>query len=147
MSDLDTVEFNIHLDSIYHDRPPMFEVLVDDTVQGYGTIEGPMNVKFSVDLPEGEHILKIRLDGKKDSDVILDNDGNILKDQLLKITEIEIDEIELGHLAWQLSRFYPKPRTDNANPEPVDNMLDIGWNGEWQLKFQSPTYIWFLENF
>ena len=72
---------------------------------------------------------------------------DILRDQLLHIEGISIDSIELGFLAYKLSKFYPdrniRPDLDKVIPQRTT----LGFNGEWQLKFQVPTYLWFLENF
>mgnify|MGYP003353769042 CR=1 FL=1 len=39
------------------------------------------------------------------------------------------------------------PKTLEFEEEPLpDNYKNLGFNGEWRLKFNVPTYIWFLEN-
>jgi hypothetical protein len=73
----------------------------------------------------------------------------------LNIDSIEIDEIDLGSLLWTASKYYPnypvvyktKMQSEGVNlPELVDNCVNLGWNGKWTLPFQSPFYIWLLEN-
>jgi len=36
--------------------------------------------------------------------------------------------------------------SEDATRPVLTNCIDLGWNGEWQLEFDSPFYIWLLEN-
>ena len=69
-------------------------------------------------------------------------DGKIVEDMLLEIESIEIDEIDLANLTHTKSHFIPD---DRSLPE-LDMCIDLGWNGTWVLPFESPFYIWLLEN-
>lgn len=151
------VEFKITLDSVWHNAPPKYEILVDDTVHAYGVVEEKADnnekkvVAFSLDLPEGEHILRIRLIGKLPKHTQVDENNNVTADQLLHIQQIEIDEIELDHLFYAFSDFHLQTGIVNSKPvydtTPLpDKYTNIGYNGEYRLKFSVPTYMWFLEN-
>ena len=69
-SEIETVEFKIILDSVWHNEPPKYEIMLNDSFIEYGTVtEKSENgeekiITFSEELPEGEHVLKIRLLGK-----------------------------------------------------------------------------------
>ena len=155
--DTELVEFKIVLDSVWHNAPPKYEVLIDDTVQSYGVVEEKSEnneekvITFSLELPEGDHTLKIRLGGKLPKHTTVDDNGNILADQLLNIKQIEIDEIELDYLFYSLGYYHRQ--IDIVDGSPVfdetpmsDKYKNLGWNGEWRLHFSVPTYMWFLEN-
>jgi hypothetical protein len=155
--DTELVEFKIVLDSVWHNAPPKYEVLIDDEVQSYGVVEEKSEngeektVTFSLELPEGDHTLKIRLGGKLPKHTQIDEAGNIIADQLLNIKQIELDEIELDYLFYSLGNFHKQTGIVDSKPvydeTPLpDKYTNIGWNGEYRLKFSVPTYMWFLEN-
>jgi hypothetical protein len=156
MSTTEKIEFKITLDAQYHDDAPKYEVLLNDEVISYGEVketqDNPLIVDFARDLPEGDYHIKIRLLGKKPRHTVQDESGAIVKDQLLNIREIEIDEIELGHLFYDLGEFYKQTIINkgipvfNSEPEK-EKYVNLGWNGEYRLRFSVPTYMWFLENF
>ena len=155
--DTELVEFKIVLDSVWHNAPPKYEVLIDDTVQSYGVVEEKSEnneekvITFSLDLPEGDHTIKIRLGGKLPKHTIVDDNDNILADQLLNIKQIEIDEIELDYMFYSLGNFHKQTGVVDSKPvydeTPLpDKYTNLGWNGEYRLNFSVPTYMWFLEN-
>ena len=78
----------------------------------------------------------------------------IEKDQLLHIKSIEIDEINIGGLIYQglYKPQYPEPwattqkNSGNNLPETLKSATVLGHNGTWTLTFESPFYMWLLEN-
>jgi hypothetical protein len=155
--DTELVEFKIVLDSIWHNAAPKYEVLIDDAVQSYGVVTEKSEkgeekiVTFSLELPEGDHTLQVRLCDKLQKHTIIDDKNNIIADQLLHIKQIELDEIELDYLFYSLGNFHKQTGIVDSKPvydeTPLpDKYTNIGWNGEYRLKFSVPTYMWFLEN-
>ena len=61
---------------------------------------------------------------------------------LLNIDSIEIDEIDISELKWSASEFV----ADDPNRPTLQECVNLGWNGSYQLKFTSPFYLWLLEN-
>jgi len=139
----ETLSFRIGLSGTYWNKKPQYTVLFNGSKQAEGKCDESLSyVEFSVDVvEEQEHILEIRLENKTDSDTVI-QDNEIAKDMLLNIDSIEIDEIELGEIKWNLSKFV----ADNPNRETLDRCVNLGWNGSYQLKFTSPFYLWLLEN-
>jgi hypothetical protein len=153
----ETVDIKVTLDSNWHNEPPKFAVLIDNELVENGVVFEKSDdnqekiISFSKELTEGEHILQIRLLDKKNIHTKVNENNEIIADQLLNIKQIEIDEIELDYLFYNLGKYY-KQMNDNidfpfyeAEPLP-DSYKNLGWNGEWCLTFSVPTYIWFLEN-
>ena len=148
------VEFKITLDSVWHNEPPKFQVLLNGELIESGVVtEREENneehvISFKKELIESEHTLQIRLLDKKNHHTPIDNDGNIIADQLLNIKQIEIDEIELDYLFYTLGKYHKQiENSSDYEPEALpDSYKNLGWNGEWRLHFTVPTYIWFLEN-
>ena len=139
----ETLSFRIGLSGTYWNKKPQYTVLFNGSKQAEGKCDESLSyIEFSVDVvEEQEHILEIRLENKTDSDTVI-QDNEIAKDMLLNIDSIEIDEIELGEIKWNLSKFV----ADNPNRETLECCVNLGWNGSYQLKFTSPFYLWLLEN-
>jgi hypothetical protein len=152
MSDLEKVDFKLTLSAEWYRLPCHVKIwlddeLIEDTEVSERKSQGEKRViEFGRELTDGEHVIKIQYLDKETPDTMIDEQGNIIKDHLLNIDEIEIDEIELGFMAFKEGVFYPDRSMRSDLPETMRNIVCIGYNGAWELKFQVPTYIWFLEN-
>jgi len=143
------LKFKIELASTYWEKVPAFSILFNSKVindrQIVWTPSGELFVvEFESEVEEGTKCeLSIRLDNKEWTDTVQNEDKTaILKDMMLHIKRIEIDEIDLGMLIWNKCKFTP----DSDSFPTLDNCVDLGWNGTWTLSFESPFYIWLLEN-
>jgi len=147
MSDVESLHFKIGLSGTYWDKHPVYSILIDDCLQETREIEVPDGevffVEFDANIAEGLHNLKIRLENKNNFDTVQNEDKtSIINDMLLNIKSIEIDEIDLGQLIWTASSFV----SDDPDRPELKNCVNLGWNGTWTLPFNSPFYIWLLEN-
>ena len=73
-------------------------------------------------------------------------DSGVMKDMLLNIDDITIDDLSLGNLLW--SAEYKLDERQMYNGKEIDHMdrcVNLGWNGSYTLNFSSPFYIWLLE--
>lgn len=147
----ETLHFKIGLAGTYWNKRPVYSILINDAVVTNKEIDTPSGeqfyVEFDHDLQEGPCTLKIRLENKDDSDILKDNyedpdNFKILGDLLLNIKSVEIDEINLGNLIYTKTCFVG----DDPSRPVLDKCQDLGWNGAWILEFDSPFYIWLLEN-
>lgn len=147
---LEKIQFKIGLSGTYWGKKPQYEILVNDHKYHEGIIQLEPNqtefFEFTVDLEEDQdHKLQIRLVNKTDKDVVKDVDDKdnfkIVKDMLLNIDSIWIDDIELCGLMWSESRFVG----DEPDRPVLNNCVNLGWNGTYILEFSSPFYIWLLE--
>lgn len=140
----EALTFKIGLSGTFWDKRPAFSIWVNDVMYASDCIEDHSikYVTFSAELEENQqHQLKIRLENKTDSDTIVDHD-TIVKDMLLNIDSIEIDDIEIGTIKWSESKFIP----DDVQARSVLlNCVNLGWNGTYTLSFESPYYLWLLE--
>jgi len=118
------------------------------------TKDKPTIIEFEHELEEGKsYSLIIDRLGKDISQCKL-KDGKIIKDQLLHIKSIEIDDIDIGGLVYEgvYKPDYPKLwatqqiKAGNKLPETLKNVTKMGHNGTWTFTFSSPFYIWLLEN-
>lgn len=143
----ENLKFNITLSGTYWDKKPQYSVWIDDHVVIQSELQNPsQQVKFERTLDEGEHSLKIRLENKDQrTDTLLEN-GNIIKDMLLNIDDISIDDISIGNLLWSAEYHLDVPQLYQGNTiTQLDNCVNLGFNGTYVLKFSSPFYIWLLE--
>lgn len=146
MAEVEKLHFKIGLSGTYWDKKPQYSILVNDQIVETREVSTPTGeifyAEFDKDTTEGPATLKIRLENKDWTDTIQNEDKTeILNDMLLNIKSIEIDDIDLGQLVWQ-STFIG----DDPERPVLDRCVDLGWNGTWVLKFESPFYIWLLEN-
>lgn len=140
----ETVDIKINLSSTnWGDRYPGARVYINETLIHEGLIEDPTEMSWSGDLADGDHKIVIEMYGKIPGDTVLDDHDNILKDVLLNIDNISIEDIDLDQLVSTNSVYYPV--NDHA-PESLNECVNLGWNGRWELNFSSPVYLWFLEN-
>ena len=153
------LKFKLELYATMWDKPPHAEILLNDKSYFDGDITGTENkpdvIKFEHELEEGkEYKLTINRSGSDKSQTVVNENGDRLKDQLLHIKSIEIDEIDLGALVYEgvYTPRYPEPWATQQRAAGVElqesfkYVTCIGHNGTWQFKFESPFYMWLLEN-
>ena len=138
------IKIKINLSSKHwEDRFPGARVYVNEEIIFDNLIKEPIEVCWNGELPEDDHKLIIEMYNKQDGDTALDDNDNILKDVILNIDNISIDDIDLEQLLHINSVYYPQ---SEYAPGIVKECVNLGWNGLWKLSFSVPTYLWFLEN-
>lgn len=147
MAERETLHFKIGLSGEYWDKKPKYSILINNTVVKSGGVATQSNDLFYVEFDfefEGstENKLSVRLNNKSSSDTV-ENSGKteILKDMLLHIKSLHIDDIDVGPLLWTNTQFIG----DDRSRPILKNCVDLGWNGAWEFPFESPFYIWLLE--
>ena len=153
------LKFKLELYATMWDKSPHVEILINDKLYFAGDIIGtekkPDTIVFECDLEEGKKSeLIIKRSGKSKNQTVINEKGDILKDQLLHIKSIEIDEIDLGALVYEgaYTPQYPEPwatqqhESGNDLKDSFKNVTRMGHNGEWRFTFESPFYMWLLEN-
>jgi len=141
------------------DQAPHAEVLIND--KRYfdrnitGTEDKPDLIEFEHEFTEGsDYSLIIKRSNKTKNQTVLNSEGEIIKDQMLHIKSIVIDEIDIGALVYEgvYTPKYPEPwatqqrESGNDLKDSFKNVTQIGFNGEWRFTFSTPFYMWLLEN-
>jgi len=145
--DLESLKFKIGLSGTYWGKTPRYSVWLNKIKHYSDEITEPSDQIFYLEFQaecteDSENILEIRLENKEESDTVQNEERTeILKDMLLNIHSIEIDEIAMDHLIWSKSLFLP----DDSSRPILDNCVNLGWNGAYTFKFTSPFYLWLLE--
>ena len=153
------LKIKLQLFATMRDKPPHVKILLDGNSHFEGDIKGsedePDIIEFENELTEGnEYELTIERSGKTKTQTVINDKGDILKDQLLNIKRIEIDEIDIGALVYdgEYTPIYPEPWATQQRESGQDlkdsfkNVTKMGFNGTWRFKFTSPFYMWLLEN-
>jgi len=153
------LKFKLELYATMWDKPPVAEILINDKSfikkEITGTQEKPDVIEFDYDCEEdNNYSLIINRSGKGKNQTILDEKNKIIKDQLLHIKKIEIDEIDIDALVYEgvYTPEYPEPwatqqrESGNDLKDSFKNVTQMGFNGEWKFTFSSPFYMWLLEN-
>jgi len=153
------LKFKLELYATYWDKPPVAEISINSESQYQSKITGtekePTVIEFEKEFTEGEkYNLVISRSGKDTKQTVVNAEGGIEKDQLLHIKSIEIDEIDIGSLVYEgvYTPEYPEPwysqqiSAGNTPEKSFKNVTTIGHNGTWTLAFESPFYMWLLEN-
>ena len=153
------LKFKLELYATMWHKPPQAEILIDNHSHFKGDITGDESktnvIEFEQEVEEGkEYNLIINRSGKGKNQTVINEKGDILKDQLLHIKSMEIDEIDIGALVYEgiYTPKYPEPWATQQReagielPESFKNVTNMGHDGEWKFKFASPFYMWLLEN-
>jgi hypothetical protein len=152
------LKFKLELYATMWDKPPIAEILINNKScfkqEISATEDKPHLIEFEHELEEGKsYSLIINRSGKDKTQTVI-KDGKITKDQLLHIKFIAIDEIDIGGLVYEgvYKPNYPEPwatqqaEAGNKLPETLKNVTQMGHNGTWTFTFESPFYMWLLEN-
>ena len=153
------LKFKIELYATMWNSPPHAEIMIDDKSHFNGDIttseSDPTSIEFTHEFDEGSsYDLIIKRSNKGKNQTIVNEKGDILKDQILHIKNIEIDEIDIGALVYEgvYKPVYPprwaqqQKQAGKDLPESFKNVTAMGHNGTWTFKFASPCYMWLLEN-
>ena len=153
------LKFKIELFATMWNKPPVAEICINETSISKkditGTESNPDVIEFEHELEEGKNYnLAIKMSGKGLEQTIVNEKGDVLKDQLLNIKSIEIDEIDIGGLVFEgvYKPEYPEPWASQQRSAGIElqkefkNVTQMGHNGTWSFRFESPFYMWLLEN-
>ena len=149
-------KLSFHFTSEYWDNPPRVKIFLNeqclkDTVLSK---EDHIEVTYDSDLLSEENTLLIRRYGKTSDDTQVDEHNNIVKDSVIHIHSVEINDVDLGNLIYNIPFFpayfesYVNQQKDIGKnlPESIKPCTDLFFNGDWQLVWTEPFHIWYLEN-
>jgi hypothetical protein len=102
-------------------------------------------MSWDINEDESEHELHFVLTGKESIHTKIDEDGNIIADARLCITDIKFDDILLDQIFINQAVY-----THDFNGTGVETKEkfygEMGCNGTVSLKFSTPVYLWLLEH-
>lgn len=113
-------------------------------VGSLGLLEQPQTFQHEFLDQEGEHVFEIELVGKLPDHTKIADDGSIINDCVAEISDIALDDIELGHMFYEQARYHHDHNGSTALVETKFFGI-MGCNGRVRLQFSSPVYLWLLE--
>jgi len=153
-----TVNFKINLTGIgWDDEYPYCTVYVDDIRFAHGAVKPNTCFEFDVELEDKEHSIRIEyINRDSHRDVKRDSEGNITESKGINVDSILIDDIELEQFNIVFTQgitSYTDPdykQLHAQDPEQYPLVFNkntfLGAEGQYILYFESPVYIWLLEN-
>lgn len=104
--------------------------------------------KFSYSInddDEREHELRVVMSGKTTEHTKVDEAGNIIKDVLISLANVNLDEIDINQIFVDKTVYTHD--FNSTQPEIKDTFHGyLGCNGTLSFQFSTPIYLWLLEN-
>lgn len=122
------------------------EVWVDDTcVINVEHVDRIVHFSYTLAEDNTEHELRIVMKHKTPDHTDVNEEGEIVRDAVLTISDVKFDEIALGQVFLEKTVYTHD--FNGSQPLMEDKFFgDMGCNGTVSLKFTAPTYLWLLEN-
>ena len=146
MESTDYITLKCALTSTDFTVPLGMRILLDDQVIYENShVAAEEQIEHKLSDADAEHELTFELFGKLAEHTKINEAGEIVKDALLSITAFELDEIDIFQVIQDIAVYY---HDFNGTKEPVESEFhgDIGCNGKVKFKFNTPVYLWLLEN-
>lgn len=123
------------------------QVLLDDQeIQSFEATSHGHRVQLELnDDVEADHCLSMIMSGKLSEHTEIDEQGHILADRMIEITDVRMDDIELDYVFTQVAE-YTHDRNGTAEEIKDGFYGTMGCNGRVDFRFNTPVYLWLLEN-
>jgi hypothetical protein len=142
----DTIKFRCDLNTTDSSAPLGFEVLLNDTTV-FKTLHVTESCQVMFDITDSEAVQKLQfvMSGKTAEHTRVDDNGTITQDAMLEISNITIDDVDIGLIVTDKSEYV---HDFNGTSESVKDKFysNMGCNGTVTVEFTTPFYLWLLEN-
>jgi hypothetical protein len=126
--------------------PLGLEVWLDDQLLlNVPWVKNKVNFSHNFSDSDGEHCLTVVMKNKTSQHTVVSETGSIISDACLLISTPCFDDLELGQIFIEQSEY---THDFNSNgPKTTEKFYgQMGCNGSVTLKFNTPIYLWLLEN-
>lgn len=98
-----------------------------------------------LDLDDFQYCLKFVLKNKQSHHTVVDTNNNIVSDSTISIKNVCLDEVNVDQLLYKSAKYH---HNYNGNGEDTVEKFygTMGCNGTVTFEFQTPMYLWLLEN-
>ena len=145
---MESINIKFSLEPTWFNTAPKIKVAINNNILLDTQLEEKLDFEQAVELSDNEsHQLTFTLYDKTNNDTVV-KDGVIEKDTLIKISNIELEDIDLTSiLSLNKELFYYEHDSNGTAPLEKDTLYDtLGCNGTATINFTTPFYIWLLEN-
>lgn len=130
----------LHLKAVDHNGWPSIRIMFDGDIYEEVTLNQPEQfIELPLNLPDGNHLLEIERYGKTDDNVLF-VDGKVLKDQIVELVDIYVDNIKLGPLFKYNTNAVFKHKDGE-----IPNSYFWGFNGTFTWEFTMPIVDWLIK--
>lgn len=140
---MEKIKFKLEVESEYFNNAPNLRISLDDDV----LFDQPITKNTVIETDravkdDSTYKINFTLHDKSKYDTILE-DGKIVKDTLIKIKSVELDDVNITHmLSIDKNKFY---YTHDGSDEKHTFYDTMGVNGTSTIEFTTPFYVWLLE--
>jgi len=121
-------------------------VFIDDQpIFDHSHVDGVINLTHDMIEDERDHELRFVMSNKRPDHTTIDEAGNIVGDSRIIIRNLAFDQIPLGQILVEKATYtHDFNGTGTSTTESFYG--EMGCNGTVSLKFNTPIYLWLLEN-
>ena len=144
MSNTATISFDINTTNAHAELG--VEVWINSNLVYQNThVTALHSFSHTINDDDADHELRIVMSGKKPDHTKIDDQGNIIEDAMLAISNPAIDGIDINYL-FNNKTIY-KHDFNGSQDKIVDKFYgNMGCNGVISFEFTTPIYLWLLEN-
>lgn len=142
----ETVNFQCKITNTDTSAALGMEILLDGTSMfKINHVAEVCDVEFAINDEPATRRLEFVMTGKHQDHTKIDKMGNILSDALLEISQIIIDDVQLGPFVFVNAAYH---HDFNGTKSAVKDKFfgAMGCNGKVVFEFNTPIYLWLLEN-
>jgi len=140
-------EISFCVESTDYSIPLGFQARLDGTVCfDSDHLKEPTVVRLSIDdNTESAHVLEFVLKNKSAEHTKISNTGEIISDALININNILFDSTPIDEIAFNQAQY---THDFNGTGPVVEEQFfgAMGCNGTVKIEFNTPMYLWMLEN-
>lgn len=108
-------------------------------------VDSIVSFEHKLDDADGDHELRIVMKHKQTAHTRIDDQGRIVQDAVLTVSDLEFDGINIMQVATEQAQYVHD--FNGSQPTGTHRFYgDLGCNGTVSLKFSTPVYLWLLEN-
>lgn len=131
----------------YFDRAPKIRVSLDNVYIYDGEVRDIVNIDRDVEYSEDQETitLAIELYGKTQEDTVVDKNLQVVKDTLIYIDAVKIEDCDLGENLHKIGLY---SHNFNGTADDTTQLWSqcMGCNGRQEIVMTNPVALWLLEN-
>ena len=145
---MESINIKFSLEPTWFNTAPKIKVAINDQILLDVDLGTKLDFEQTVELEDdSNHQLTFTMYNKTEYDTVV-KDGVIEKDTLIKISNIELEDIDFtSMLSLNKELFYYEHDSNGTAPLEKHTLYDtLGCNGTATINFTTPFYIWQSEN-
>ena len=146
--DNEQLNIKFRLEPTWFNNAPNIKVCVGEQILLDTQLDTVLEYNHSIKLAaEADHQLTFTLYNKTKYDTVV-KDGIIEKDTLIKISKIQIEDVDITTMiTLDNEKFYYEHDNNGSTALEKHTFYDtLGCNGTATINFTTPFYVWLLEN-